>query len=193
MFAYEPNIKRKRHVGCSWMRALVMKMESHRICISWRKLCLQMAGAHINSAGLTQNGIALTVQKNKSHSCISVCWRPWGHLCQGLAGTVTRRARRDIRFSKKKTPVTRTHVYMNFPRFNLHLVIHDLVHMHFFATLMIRNRWGRSHAESKFRSCLQFCRDFSRNWAFPGSITRKWEITRSTNFLYEMNFEFISS
>ena len=43
-------------------------------------------------------------------------------------------------FQKKKTPVTRTHVYMNFPRFNLHLVIHDLVHMHFFPTLMIRNR-----------------------------------------------------
>ena len=102
MFAYEPNIKRKRHVGCSWMRALVMKMESHRICISWRKLCLQMAGAHINSTGLTQNGIALTVQKNKSHSCISVCWRPWGHLCQGLVSTVTRRAHRGIRYSKKK-------------------------------------------------------------------------------------------
>ena len=92
-----------------------------------------MAGAHINSAGLTQNGIALTVEKNESHSCISVCWRPWGHLCQGFVSTVTRRAHRDIRYSKRKNAaVTFTHVYMNFPRFNLHLVIHDLVYMHFF-------------------------------------------------------------
>ena len=104
---------KKRHVGCSWMRALVMKMESHRICISWRKLCLQMAGAHINSAGLTQNGIALTVQKNKSHSCISVCWRPWGHLCQGLVSAVTRRAHRDIRYSKEKKRTNDLHACLH--------------------------------------------------------------------------------